>query len=184
LPQAVPAGMTVHRVRAGALDASGWSTATSTRGNFVVRLPCLFNDFSLQGSETVVATDTVGCRREDQQKYSATRVKYQQGAAAARKRFDDMSGPRRLEGETARRRLMFNGFPAIEVDFRSSTQCGTTRSVLVGADLLLLTAEGPPTACSVLNLPAATFFASLQIALPALQSQEQNTPVESAGALE
>lgn len=141
-------------------------------------MPCRFNDFSLQGSETVLATDAVGCRREDRQQYSATRVKYQQGAPAARKRFEDMSGPRRLEGETARRRLMFNGFPAVEVDFRSSTQCGTTRSLLVGTDLMLLTAEAPPALCSALISQAAAFFASLQIGLAA--ASQEPSPEASA----
>src|SRR5687768_11514853 len=74
-PQANPAGIIVHRIRAGTLDASGWSIADSTRGDFAVRVPCLFNDFSLHGSETLASVETVGCRAEDQRKYSASRFK-------------------------------------------------------------------------------------------------------------
>jgi hypothetical protein len=162
--QANAAGVTVHRVRAGTLDASGWSIADSTHGDFTVRVPCLFNDLSLQGSETLASVETVGCRAEDQRKYSASRFKYRQGAAA-RKFFEDISGSRRLEGETARRRIMFNGYPAVEVDFYSSSQCGTTRSVLLGMEVMQLTVAAPTSACSSLTVRAASFFASLRMTL-------------------
>lgn len=162
-PQSSAAGVTVHRAGAGSLDSSGWSIAASTHGNFAVRVPCLFNDLSLPGSETLAGVDTIGCRSPDQRKYSASRFKYRQGASAARKYFDDLSGTRRLEGETARRRIMFNGFPAIEVEFRNSWSCGTTRSVLVGAEVMQLTVAGPASACTTLSVRAASFFASLQI---------------------
>ena len=160
-----PAGVTVHRVQAGDLDATGSSLATSTHGDFSVRMPCLFNDFSLQSkdAEPVLGIEALGCRRADQRKYSASRFKYRAGATMARKYFDEMSGPRRLEGETARRRLMFNGFPAIQVDFQSSSRCGAMRSVLIGTDLLTLTAEGPPIKCDGLMTQAASFFDSLQV---------------------
>ncbi|NJO13455.1 MAG: hypothetical protein HC872_08320 [Gammaproteobacteria bacterium] len=159
-----PAGVIVHRARAGIQDANGWSIAASTRGDFAVRVPCLFNDFSLQGSETLASIEAIGCRAEDQRKYSASRFEYRQ-AAAARKYFEDISGPRRIEGETARRRIMFNGFPAVEVDFNSSSRCGTTRSVLVGATVMQLTVAGPASACSSLGVRAASFFASLRVTL-------------------
>jgi hypothetical protein len=183
--QASTAGVTVHRVRAGALDSSGWSIADSTQGEFAVRVPCLFNDFSLRGSETLAGVETVGCRSEDQRKYSASRFKYRQGASAARKYFEDISGARRLEGETARRRIMFSGFPAIEVDFRNSSQCGTTRSVLVGAEVMQLTVEGPSSACTTLTARAASFFASLQMTLhEAGQAGEQQQSTEAADSLQ
>src|SRR5262249_20062825 len=39
----------MHRVRAGDPDESGWGTAKPTDGDFVVRLPGLFNDFTSTG---------------------------------------------------------------------------------------------------------------------------------------
>jgi hypothetical protein len=179
--------MTVHRTQAGALDATGSSLATSTHGDFSVRMPCLFNDFSLQGKdpEPVLGIEALGCRRADQRKYSASRFKYRAGASSARKYFDEVSGPRRLEGETTRRRLMFDGFPAIQVDFQSSSRCGAMRSVLIGTDLLTLTAEGPPFKCDGLMTQAESFFDSLQVGLPATDpAQEQSKQPEGVSSLQ
>jgi hypothetical protein len=184
--QAVSPGMTVHRVQAGALDASGWSSASSTFGGFDVRLPCLFNDFSIkaEASEPVLEIDAVACLREDQRKYSATRFKYREGAAAARKSFARISGPQRWEGETARRQIMLNGFPAVHVDFRSTSRCGASQAILVGSDLVTLTAEAPRSACDGLLEQAATFFDSLQVGAramdPADQQKQAPSPSEAA----
>jgi hypothetical protein len=173
-----PSGMTVHRLLAGDLDATGASMAASTHGDFSVRMPCRFNDFSMKGqdSEPVLEIEALGCRRADQRKYSASRFKYRTGATAARKYFDAMSGPRRLEGETVRRRLMFNGFPALQVDFQSASRCGAMRSVLIGSDLLTLTAEGPPIKCDGLMTQAESFFDSLQVTLRATDPAPEPPP--------
>lgn len=176
--QTVTPGMTVHRVQAGALDATGWSAASSTHGGFDVRLPCLFNDFSIKSetAEPVLEIDAVGCLRQDRRKYSASRFKYREGAIAARKYFARMSGPQRWEGETSRRQIMLNGFPAVQVDFQSTSRCGTSQAVLVGTDLLTLTAEAPRSACEGLLEQAAAFFSSLQVNARVPEATEQEEP--------
>ncbi len=172
--EAAPSGITVHRTRAGDPDTDGWTQATSTLGAFSVRLPCLFNDFSLRAaaSEPVLNTDAVGCMRDDQRKYSASRFKYRQGMLTARKYFDRMSGQQRWEGETGRQNLMFNGFPAFQVDYRSTYRCGTIRAILVGSDLLTLTAQAPREACDGLQQQAADFLSSLQVTVRELDQGE------------
>jgi len=90
LSQAMPAGMTMHRLQAGEPDATGWMLAKSTDGGFSVRLPLKFNDFTLAESDPkapVLRTLTVGAKSQEGIKFSATRIVYRKGAESARHFF-------------------------------------------------------------------------------------------------
>src|SRR5262245_55810108 len=80
----------MHRVQAGELDASGWTTAKSTEGRFSVRMPLKFNDFTVTESKPdtpVKRAFTVGARSSEKIAFVATRLEYRKGAAAAREHF-------------------------------------------------------------------------------------------------
>jgi hypothetical protein len=178
MAQTTPPGMTMHRSQTGDLDASGWALATSTSGGFSVKLPCLFNDFkveSAKASEPVTSVDTVGCLRQDQRKFSASRFTYRHGAKAAREYFEQMSKRAKWEGETSRADAPFKGLPTFQVNLQSSTRCGATRAVLAGSHLFLLVVEAPRFACDGLAEQAATFLSSLEIDVGARNPQMERS---------
>lgn len=88
--QALPPGMTMHRVQAGEPDASGWMVAASTEGGFSVRLPLKFNDFTIAESDPkapALRTYVVGTKSQEGIKFSATRIVYRNGAESAKRFF-------------------------------------------------------------------------------------------------
>src|SRR5665213_1389124 len=54
------ATMVMHRIDAGLFDSSGWALAESTNGNFAVRMPGPFNDFSMSGGPEDIADHVEG----------------------------------------------------------------------------------------------------------------------------
>ena len=81
--QAVPPGMKMRRIQAGEPDASGWRVAASTEGEFSVRLPLKFNDFTIGEGDSkapMLHTFTVGAKSQEGIKFTATRIVYRQGS--------------------------------------------------------------------------------------------------------
>jgi hypothetical protein len=161
--QQLPPGMTMHRLQAGVLDQSGWALADSTEGAFSVTLPCTFNDFTMDQSTLntpVTMTFTVGCRRPDQRRFSATRFQYQGGANDAHSFFEKNASGENWPGvEVAT--STFKGLPVVDVKAENQAQCGILRFVLAQPDILLLVAEAPKANCAGLEAQSAEFFESL-----------------------
>jgi hypothetical protein len=169
LGQGLPPGMTMHRTQAGALDADGWTNATSSAGNFSVKLPCLFNDFTTQEQNPIAPVKTaysVGCLRSDQRKFSATRIVYKRGAAAAEEFFARIRGGKGWETADSVTPLTFKRFDAVAIADSSNSRCGFLRFILVNADIVALTAEAPRPACEGLKEQSETFFASVELDAP------------------
>jgi hypothetical protein len=169
LSQGLPPGMTMHRVQAGTLDADGWTVAASTAGHFSVKLPCLFNDFTSQEQDPIAPVMTaysVGCLRSDQRKFSATRVVYRRGAAAAEEFFARIRSGRGWETADSVTPLTFKSFDAVTIADSNNSRCGFLRFILVNADIVALTAEAPRVACEGLKEQSETFFASVQLDAP------------------
>ena len=63
-----PSPLEMHRVAAGTDDGTGWYTAASTLGRFVVSLPGPFNDYTIRVEDPKIGwyvTNNVGFKRPD-----------------------------------------------------------------------------------------------------------------------
>lgn len=173
--QQLPPGMKMHRVLAGSVDASGWTSAASTEGAFMIDLPCAFNDFTLddldEGSK-VKRTFTVGCLRADRRKFAANRLQYRSGESEALAIFQkNASGEAWPNARVVK--TTFEGMPAVDVEIVEATRCGFLRLVHVPPDNVLMATEAPKETCLGLAAMSRRFFASLRMT-PAPQSPGSN----------
>jgi hypothetical protein len=160
----LPPGMKMHRVGAGELDATGWTLARSTEGRFTVRLPCLFNDFSMDMSAEggpALASYTLGCLLADGRKLSATSVRYRGGAEAAQG-FFAQSAARADEPGSGVERSVHDGLATVDARMGNATHCGFSRLVRNGAANVVLVVEAPKGVCGTLDGAVKVFFDSLE----------------------
>lgn len=178
--QDLPPGMTMHQLQAGVPDKSGWVLAESTQGAFSVRMPCTFNDFTvddLTGKENVSRSYVVGCKRLDGEKYSVSRIEYRGGRKMAVRFFEKNKQPSAFPG-AKKTVVTFNGIPAIDIFISEPARCGTLRFLLVGQTTMLMVAEAPAAQCKHLNSQIPAFTSSLVIkgSSRAQQSAPANQP--------
>lgn len=157
----------MHRSSAGTPGPDGWLEATSTAGNFSVRLPCRFNDFTLTpGAGDVVQGDALGCGSQGI-KFAATRLRYRD-AALASKFFEGFAQPGMLPGATLER-SPHRDRPAITRQFDNDGECGLMRIVRGSVDNVVMTVEAPAGQCSSASTVGMRFLDSLVIdAAPAI----------------
>lgn len=160
-----PAGLTMHRVQAGEADASGWMLAASTEGGFSVRLPLKFNDFTVLESDAkapVLRIFGVGARSSEGIKFTATRMVYRKGAAAAREFFSRFEKGRDL-GATPERVTphRLGERRAVDLVLKRAAAVSYQRAVLLDADLLLLIVEAPHAHEATARQFSTAFFDSL-----------------------
>jgi hypothetical protein len=166
LAQALPPGMTMHRVQAGEPDASGWMVAASTAGAFSVRLPLKFNDFTVAESDPkapMLRTHVVGSRSQEGIKFSASRLVYRRGAESAQhffSRFEKGHVGTKPESVTP---LQVAGKRAVDVVLKSASTVAFQRVVLLDADLLLMVLEAPRSHEGTAREYVAPFFDSLAV---------------------
>jgi hypothetical protein len=148
--------VTMHRSGAGQPDKAGWAAAQSTNGAFSARLPCRFNDFTLDsGKEVVSKVFTIGCARADGSKFSASRLAYREGAAGAQRLFSEArkSSPvLKFDTDTA--------FSTVEIQ---ENDCGWTRMIRAGQDNILMVVEAEGRACNGLGPLATQFFETVKV---------------------
>jgi hypothetical protein len=167
LAQALPPGMTMHRIQAGEPDASGWMIAKSTEGGFSVRLPLKFNDFTVAESDPEAAAlriFTVGAKSREGIKFTASRIVYRKGAASARQyfsRFERGEGLGFAPERVTPRKL--GGRPAVDLVIRKGAAVSFQRVVLLDPDLLLLAIESPSAHEAAVRQFVAPFFDSLVV---------------------
>jgi hypothetical protein len=156
----------VHRENAGTLDADGWIMAESTEGRFAVRLPCQFNDFTINTPEQELPTTgafLLGCLRQDKRKFLASQMAFKAGAEAARQSFEFNSKGLLMPRLTTRRQSSFEGYRVVDFEIRNASYCGFIRYVLVEPTEIVMHVEAPPAHCDSLSLDAQIFFSSLKI---------------------
>jgi hypothetical protein len=163
--QSLPAGAVMHKAQAGILDESGWTIAPSTKGRFVVKLPCLYNDFTIMDTEPgskAKQVHIVGCARHDQKKFSVSRFQYKNAQLDAPLSFENSARQFQPPGATFSR-LKIDNRPAFEVAVEEPSRCGYIRMIYAFPDNFLLIAEAPRSGCKELNEMSRQFFASLVI---------------------
>jgi len=153
-----------HRIQASQPDESGWSLAESTNGNFSVRLPIPFQDFSVSedspDSETLVA-DTVGGTSAEGIKFSATKITYRLPGGAAR-RFEMVKNGLSFASENVTL-TKFGDNDAANIECRSSTSGASMRAVLIGEHLFMLIVEWPAAEQKLAKRLAPVFLDSLRV---------------------
>jgi len=165
--QAIPAGMTMHRVQAGEPDASGWMVAASTEGGFSVRLPLKFNDFTIAESDPmspVLRTFVVGAKSREGIKFSAARIVYRKAAESAAYFFSRFEKGQDLGSEPERvTRLSVGNRQAIDVVLEKESDVSYQRVIKLGSDLLLMIVESPRSHEATAQQYVTPFFDSLVV---------------------
>ena len=157
----------MHRVAAGTLDEAGWTLAKSTEGEFTVKLPLQFNDFTTienNPAEPVKRTFVVGGERADGARFLAMRVEYRAGAQAAKLHFVGAKTMMERNGNlNESKELKFNKMPAWDAtSCQLTTGCGSVRYVLAGDTIFMLVAEYPVAKREDFRAQLDTFFKSLK----------------------
>lgn len=168
LAQPLSEGTTTHRKQAGEPDYSGWTTATSTRGGFSVRLPMKFDDSTTEtpNNPEIERIFLVGGYNASKQTFMAMRM-----------RLRAKDGPRqffaRINRKGARRgtvikRSLFQGLEAADLSIRSPEGFTYVRYVRLQDGVIMLKVDIPRTPRTVPPLAKVRkFFDSLRISRPA-----------------
>jgi len=162
----LPPGMTMHRFQAGEPDATGWMLATSTRGAFSVRLPMKFNDFTVDESDpnaAVLRSFVVGATSQERIKFVAMRFVYRKGAESAEFYFAKAEKGEGLSGLEHLTPRQVGERRAVDHVLKGPSTVAYQRTVLLGADLILMIIEAPRNFDATAQQFAAPFFDSLVI---------------------
>lgn len=150
----------MHRAGAGTLDSDGWTEASSTLGDFSVRLPCLFNDFRMTPmSGDMVMADGLGCPA-GAIRLSAVRAHYRDEATAS-KYFERIATAGNAPGAQLERSTQ-DGHPTQTLRTETDALCALARTVRAGDSNILLIVEGPRSQCDAIKTTATPFLASLK----------------------
>jgi hypothetical protein len=158
--------MTMHRTQAGELDSSGWTAARSTQGGFAVRLPLLFNDFTITDSDPASPTGkvfTVGAKSVEGVKITASRITYRKADGAATY-FARIGRGEGLQAKPASiKALTVLGRKAVDLQLATGSGVSHARYVLLDSDVIVLIVEAPVAQRSLVADVAPTFFSSLAV---------------------
>jgi hypothetical protein len=168
--ESAAARFNAHRSGAGALGPDGWTDATSTQGNFSVRLPCLFNDFTFTPAPgDVVKGDVLGCDAGGT-RFGATRIHFRD-AALADTYFNTLAAADALPGATIER-APHRGLAAITRRLDNRTRCALVRVVRAEQDNIILTVETTPAQCGTAMKTGPQFLDSLTLNAPGTRDAE------------
>lgn len=164
--QALPEGMTMHRMLAGNPDSTGWTDARSTRGGFSVRMPLKFNDFTMRMPDReahLAMMFGVGAKSSEGVKIAAQRFVYRKKDAAAHffSRVQGGTGfktkPKNVKAHN------FQGRPAVDLELANEGATGYLRYVLMDDSLIYLIVEVPNGARALVpNQLVQKYFDSLR----------------------
>jgi hypothetical protein len=145
--QKAPAGLTMHRQRAGAPNADGWYDAKSTEGRFSVSLPIPFNDFTLRAKEkdgAEVVSYVIGSTSKEGFKFSATEMLNTRRT----REFDARAYVEKFKADkrnTVSNETLFevDGHSAVQFHVSNAQQSAYMRAIVVPPGVLLLIVEYP-----------------------------------------
>ena len=76
---AAPPNTEIHRKSVDALDAAGWQPAVSTKGQFSIRVPVAFNDFTIRATDENIGemvVHVIGGRNDEGVKFTVTETPF------------------------------------------------------------------------------------------------------------
>ena len=157
--------ITTHQQLAGELDDTGWTTAVSTEGRYLVRIPTKYNDITAvhdQPSSAVDRSHTLAALTLQGVKFIATRIHYKPGNKGARAQFEKFkvsAGKLRYESIKP---MKINGSEAMEGEVVTARTIMIQRSILLGDDLFMMIVEYPKAQEAVAKRQISTFFESVK----------------------
>ena len=161
-----PAPKVRHRSNAGQLDSTGWTDARSTEGKFSVRLPGLFDDFTVTNSDNSLEAGqffVVETLTAEGVRLAVIRASYNNPNAADRY-FKNWQTGSALRGKEENRRLTkYRGFDAVEIAVSDESGAAYARAIFLKQDLLLQIIESPLSQRTVAEKLKAAFFESLLV---------------------
>lgn len=157
--------ITMHQQLAGELDENGWTTAVSTEGGYMLRIPTKYNDITAvhdQLSSAVDRSHTISALTVQGIKFTATRIHYKpdnKGARAQFEKFKVSAGKLRYKSVKP---MKMNGNEAMEGEVVTGRSTMIQRVILLGDDLFMMIVEYPKAQEAVAKRQIPTFFDSLK----------------------
>jgi hypothetical protein len=159
-----PPVIAMHRSGAGQRDESGWMDAKSTEGKYSVRLPVVFNDFTMRDPSPQSIIDrlfVIGALSAEGIKFAVTRTLYRDPTDAD-PFFKKWKAGNVLRGKEESRKVSdYQGFESVDVTGSNETALYRGKVILVKGDLFLLMIEAPLSQRELVEKLAPTFFSSL-----------------------
>ncbi len=156
--------MTTHRQSAGILDDEGWTEASSTLGNYSLKLPGKFNDLTLtqqNPNSAVEKAEVLTTTTVQRIHFTATRLKFRQGKSGAIKQFESIKVAGSKAPYKSMKPMSLNGHTALEAEIEGKNSVAVQRTVLLEDDLFTLIVEYPKAQEAVAQRLAPTFFGSV-----------------------
>jgi len=146
-----------HRKHSGKPDPSGWVAATSTKGGYSVRLPCIFDDFTeTQGAEKRYVLE---CLHGDYKKFVVKKIEYR-NIEQAKQKFRKIR--ENFEFLFSVTESKYQGNPSIESSGSSPGECMYMQTVYAQSSVIFMTAMDNETPkCPNLEAMSRQFFNSL-----------------------
>jgi hypothetical protein len=165
---ALPAPKTVmHRTKAGEADFSGWYAARSTEGDFEIRLPAPFNDFTIiatadDGAE--IKTCVVGSVTPGGVTFSALAARRPDGKFRDDPLITQMASFEKRGALKSKQSVEFAGMTGVELRVEDTKTSGFLRVFKTRDTIYQLMVEViPPTTLDDVAWNAARFFESLKV---------------------
>ncbi len=158
--------ITVHQQLAGELDETGWATAVSAEGGYLVRTPTKYSDTTAvhnQPSSAVDRTDTISALTVQGVKFTATRIHYKPGAKGARAQFERLKRSAGKLRYKSVRPMKMNGNEAMEGEVVTARSTLIQRAILFEDDLFIMIVEYPKAQEAVAKRQIPIFFESVKI---------------------
>jgi hypothetical protein len=159
----VPPGATVHRTNAGELDATGWTIASSTEGEFEIKVRAKYTDFTVveqKANQPPTTSFGVGAVSHEGVRFFATRIRYPEGMAQLH--IEQMDRPPRSEGLSVTP-IVFKGWQGRDVLARNPVITTRMRMFVVGQDLVVLSVQLPPQLDASSGSLVSVFFDSFRL---------------------
>ncbi len=158
--------ITVHQQLAGELDDTGWTTAVSTEGGYLLRMPTKFNDITAvhnKAGGTIDRSDTISARTVQGVKFTATRIHYKPGNKSARFQFEKLKVSAGKLRYKSIKPMKMNGNEAMEGEVVTARSILIQRAILLGDDLFMMIVEYPKAQEAVAKRQIPIFFESVKI---------------------
>jgi hypothetical protein len=155
----------MHQRLAGELDENGWTTAVSTEGRFLVRVPTKYNDFRAVHdvpNSVVEHSDNISALTMQAVKFTAIRIHYKPGNSGARAQFEKFKVSAGKLRYKSLKPMKMNGNDALEGEVVTARATMVQRVILLGEDLFMMIVEYPKAQEVVAKRQIPMFFDSVK----------------------
>jgi hypothetical protein len=157
--------VTVHQQLAGELDDTGWTTAVSTQGGFLVRTPTKYNDTTEvndQPRSPVDRAHSISALTLQGVKFTARRIHYKPDTKGARAQFDKFKVSAGKLRYKSVKPMKMNDNEALEGEVETPRAAMVQRVILMGDDLFMMVVEYPRVQDAVAKRQIPIFFESVK----------------------